>query len=311
MEDQPSGDNVQENGNEPSPTASKSIKEPTGDATQQVRGESTNQQIANLEDRIRSAEKWMIGLTGAIAFFALCSVIVGFLQWSVIKSGGKDTRSLADAAKTQAAQMTNVSDAADKIKNAAQNMVAQDQRIADNSEAALKATTKQAKSALDSSIDSSHLDQRAWLVVSTLAISAEPSQEDGASVTVSLANTGRTPALKLINQSKLFFLDIDPAGANFNLPTNPRSRAIVPPGVSGVQFTTGKLKFKSLSQVGLYESGVYKVYVQALIRYRDVFGKSHWTSVCAYHTYGARLDYFQFCEHGNEVDGEQAQEQPN
>ena len=59
-----------------------------------------------IEDRIRGAEKWMIWLTAAIAFFGLCAVVVGVLQWNAMKgqltemrSGGIDTHTLAETSK--------------------------------------------------------------------------------------------------------------------------------------------------------------------------------------------------------------------
>lgn len=58
----------------------------------------------------------MIWLTGAIAFFGLCTVIVGFLQWNAMKgqlsemhSGGVDTHTLAEAAKRQADKTETIS----------------------------------------------------------------------------------------------------------------------------------------------------------------------------------------------------------
>jgi hypothetical protein len=38
-----------------------------------------------LEDRIHRAERWMIWLTAAIAFFGLCSVVVAWLQWCAMQ----------------------------------------------------------------------------------------------------------------------------------------------------------------------------------------------------------------------------------
>ena len=63
----------------------------------------------------------------AIAFFALCAVIVGLLQWSAMsgqlgemKSSGKDTRDLAEAAKTSAdAAKSAAKTAADTLESAA------------------------------------------------------------------------------------------------------------------------------------------------------------------------------------------------
>jgi hypothetical protein len=87
----------------------------------------------------------------------LTAVIAGtsYLQWREIRSGGTDTHDLAVAAKTQADKMQDMSDAADKIRQAAENMVTQEQRIAGNAQQTLKATTRQAKTALDASIAAS------------------------------------------------------------------------------------------------------------------------------------------------------------
>jgi hypothetical protein len=75
----------------------------------QVGKENMNTTIQNLGDELHKAERWMIWLTGAIAFFGLCTVVVAALQWSAIKgqlgemkSGGVDTHDLAVAAKKQA-----------------------------------------------------------------------------------------------------------------------------------------------------------------------------------------------------------------
>jgi isopentenyl phosphate kinase len=51
-----------------------------------------------------------------------------------IHTGGSDTHTLAQAADTQAKKMIDMSNAADKIRQAAENMVTQDQRIADNAQ---------------------------------------------------------------------------------------------------------------------------------------------------------------------------------
>ncbi len=79
--------------NNPNPPAAQGI------SRQEVRSE-----VQNIEDRVKRAERWMIGLTGAIALFALCSVIVGILQWCAMSgqltemhNGGIDTHDLAQS----------------------------------------------------------------------------------------------------------------------------------------------------------------------------------------------------------------------
>lgn len=77
----------------------------------------------------------------------LTGVIAGtsYFQWREIHSGSSDTHTLAVAADTQAKKMADMSTAADKIRQAAENMVAQEQRIADNSKAANDASNAQSR----------------------------------------------------------------------------------------------------------------------------------------------------------------------
>src|SRR5260370_20395908 len=53
-------------------------------AAQPVGGQPNNTEIQSLKDEVRVAEKWMIWLTGAIAFFGLCTIGVGILQLLVM-----------------------------------------------------------------------------------------------------------------------------------------------------------------------------------------------------------------------------------
>jgi hypothetical protein len=48
------------------------------------------------------------------------------------------------------------------------------------------------------------------------------------------------------------------------------------------------------------------LYFHAILRYKDVFKKEHWTTVCAIHTYGHPLDDFTYCEEGNGMDSGEA-----
>jgi len=73
--------------------------------------------ISSLQDEIKRGEKWMIWLTGAMAFFALSTVIVGILQWNVMSrqldemhTTGKDTHDLAVATGSYAADMKTLAE---------------------------------------------------------------------------------------------------------------------------------------------------------------------------------------------------------
>jgi hypothetical protein len=58
--------------------------DPTTKDTKPISDDSAKKKIEDFETRLRRAEKWMIGLTGAIAVFALGGVIVGLFQWNVM-----------------------------------------------------------------------------------------------------------------------------------------------------------------------------------------------------------------------------------
>jgi hypothetical protein len=128
----------------------------------------------------------------------LYSVFAGW-QLYEIHSGAKDTHDLAIHAKEQANKMKDMSDAADKIRQASEGMVKQEQRIADNAKSALDASNRQAKTALDASIAASHSDQRAYVTLGrqdgTVAEVIMPKTEAAkAALIVYFQNTGHLPA---------------------------------------------------------------------------------------------------------------------
>jgi hypothetical protein len=51
-----------------------------------------------------------------------------------------------------------------------------------------------------------------------------------------------------------------------------------------------------------YKDNKVRVYFTGRINYNDVFGRPHWTTFCAYHTYGQDLKLFNVCPTGNEMD---------
>jgi hypothetical protein len=133
-----------------------------------------DKRITDLEDRIRRGEKWMIWLTGAIAFFALCQFGVAVFQYVY---GGEQT---------------------DRI-------IAADERLA----TAMENSVKEAGKSLDATIDNFHLDQRAWLGPNEML---PPPFMDGnrrvymkggeqAQYAVIITNTGKTPAKKVIQST--------------------------------------------------------------------------------------------------------------
>lgn len=283
MQNQPSGKQLEEVDDGQTLNASALIKNPTGSDVQEEGNHATQGEIAKLEDRIRGAEKWMIWLTGAIALFALGSVVVGVLQWSVIKSGGTDTHTLAVAAQTQAINMRNMSDAADKISQAAQDMVKQEQRIADNAQRALNASNKQSQRVLNANIAESQLDQRAWVGIVSLPPPKDLTLGQKATFGVIFNNTGKTPALKVMGmiaespfpQNQSFVVNYPPMSSESSI-------AVIQPGTQQSVWTEPQPQVNTEASIASIKDGRVIIYFYGQITYEDIFGRTHHTHFCGW-----------------------------
>jgi hypothetical protein len=178
------------------------------------------------------------------------------------------------------------------------------------SKAALDATIAQSKASLDTTIKNAQDEERAWLTAAGFKLSEEPTLNKGFTVTVTVINTGRTPALDLTDQAVLASWPGQPPRVSFVLPPNPVSKAILAPGPTNMSFTSAPLILTTDIQMSAYTAKANHIYVQALVRYTDAFKRLHWTRICADHISGTPLDVFQYCTEGNEIDQE-GQTNPN
>lgn len=172
----------------------------------------------------------------------------------------------------------------------------------------LKATLTQGRDALDISTKNSQLDQRPWTTVARFVLSAEP--EDGKEFQVQYwpQNTGKTPSLSQTNQSKLYLWFGEPQ-MTFPELNKTASIIILPPSSENINSKTTPWKPES-NLVKLYRAKTLNLYIHILIRYRDIFGTPHWTTVCAFHIYGNALSDFSYCHDGNEMDSNQNKSDP-
>ena len=135
-------------------------------------------------DRIKKSERLMIGLTAVIALTGIWGGYVVYWQLKVtegqlteMQTGSADTKIIAGAAKTQADNTKKLADATESLAESTRNSVAQ------------------GKAALDASIETSRLDQRAWVgVVAARNPIVKPGFPVG--LEVKYVNTGKTPAFK-------------------------------------------------------------------------------------------------------------------
>jgi hypothetical protein len=254
-------------------------------------------------------------LTAAMAFFALCSVVVAGLQWKEMHDGGADTRALAMAAQDQA-KATNtlaakaIQQATDTHELAAQakEQVSRTEQLAANMKtqadytkiiaseavveaAAAKTEAKTGEVAADAALTSSkvnqselELTQRPWL---TAAIAVSPaglqcsSDECGFWLHVAVTNNGHTRAEKmfiLIGASPLLGVrDTEPARQKL-CDSKP-----VDPAYSGETLFPGETTEKDsevdVSRAEYSVSGLMFIDPMVCIAYRSSFNDTpYWTA---------------------------------
>lgn len=205
-----------------------------------------------------------VGLLGAALTIRVLTYTLQEMQ-----SGSEDTHELAIAAKIQAQKMQSMSTAADKIRKASEDMVGQDQRIADSTQKAMNASNTQSKTALDATIAASALDERAWIGIGAFRVIQF--DKDGFKVDIEMRNSGKTPALDVSESAKYgwnFSLDNGPQEVWFmSLPGNPAEA--IPPGGSHINHLI--VGADSLAPgYDSIKSKAYRIYVFGRIKYTDI-----------------------------------------
>jgi hypothetical protein len=232
---------------------------------------------------------------------------------------GADTHDLAVAAGKQAEKMNSMSDAADKIRQAAEGMVTQEQRIADNAQKSLDASNRQSKAALDSSIAAFRLEQRAWVGVSAASlVQFEPDKP--IRIDVAFLNTGKTPALRAYASNgyalSRAYLKEPPSTSIAQiekiLPTKPvhslppNGTFIAPlglqpsagPSAAPEEWASYNILRESYPAI---KDRVQMLYVFGEYRYRDINNRPHTTKFCLFIS-DPDAKQLQFCEGFNEMD---------
>ncbi len=168
----------------------------------------------------------MICLTGAMALFAFCSVVVGYFQWSVMngqlgemKSASADTKQLVTAAKQQAAdtaalvlqtreQVNRTNELAERMKEQADQtkIIASEAKI---QAAATLRTAEAASKSADTGQRQLDLSERPWLTV-TATMRENPTFNPLGLLTMvnlSITNVGHTPAALVLSDARLILDD--------------------------------------------------------------------------------------------------------
>jgi hypothetical protein len=174
-----------------------------------------------------------------------------------------------------------------------------------------KVLAEQDRSALDATLKASQLDQRPWVYIVRWKLSEDPTANKEFTIILGPINTGKTPAFDLMTISEISAGAEEPsiltdiAGHAAKTSKTPPSYGILPPsstgGIVNFHYSTGTLKFDE-AQLAAYHAGVFNIYIQSIINYRDTFGQQYQARVCAYHAYGMPLDELSLCRQGNSID---------
>jgi hypothetical protein len=167
---------------------------------------------------------------------------------------------------------------------------------------------RQSKQALDASIASSRLDQRAW--VGSMQVTGIPEVGKTYDINVVFGNTGKTPALDVITQAREIPVH---TGSKFvpafdKEPTFTQSRTTLFPNQIATSVVKGSKDVAATqSDVDfINQSKEVTIYVIGRVCYKDVFGESHWARFCEIYSPAGKA--YISCTEYNEIDKEQTRD---
>lgn len=272
---------------------------------------ATAGQLTEVGEKMTGFERATLRWAKVAVAMSFLAVIFVCAQWYEMHEGGKDTHTLAQSANTQAAKMDSMSDAATKIQQAADGMFAQEKRLADDTEKSLKASNAESEKVLNASIAASQLDQRAWVSIIGEKLSKEPAANEELSITYTLYNSGKTPALKMEGREGIFVgffdgPDGEPPIPDWKSVPTQKGAILFPGTVSGVLKETIGASKVTEPIVTAYDTlgSRSAIYLRVHVDYDDVFGRHHWVETCVKHRKGNALDAFDQCATGIGIDQE-------
>jgi len=153
------------------------------------------------------------------------------------------------------------------------------------------------------------VDQRAWVSPVHLLLTTDPAEafpgivNPNAGIVVLrilLQNTGKTPAIEYRVQPDVLVSDHVPPCIKEIKPET--MKGILPPNATATTFNY-EITFRiSTEEIRQYHVRKGNLYVSGLVRYKDIFGKDHWTQFCRFRHSGEAADTFYTCESCNEMD---------
>jgi hypothetical protein len=223
----------------------------------------------------------MVITTAIVAFGTFFYVIVAIFQWSLMKESSYQTGLQIN------------------------KLLEESRRMADTS----AETAKHAKSALDTTIAHSHLEQRAWVGISNLA---SATFDDGNSkvfvkenhqskLNFVFINTGKTPAINVQTNINTQMLKSDKNPPSAIFPDETDRGTVLQPGMEILNsITVPRNRNATKKEVDDLINGKVVLHITGSVTYTDIFKRPHWSTFCL--QICSDLTAFNWCKAGNETD---------
>lgn len=245
--------------------------------TTRQRREDEQHEFARTQVQTNRRLAWF---TGALVVATFFTIAVGIWQGSISQKSANAAKDAAQIAKDtlEATKNANAQQRLDNIASAADAKLLADR------------TAAQADKSLQATIDNFHLQQRAWVTVTSMS-AKKLEIGDVTTAKVDIKNTGTAPAFDVeirVNDSvelKGHKLQIGYGDTNKNPPA---SRGVLPPGGEAnataperlINGTTTVYKAEQ-TYINALVSGEAVYTVFGIIKYKDVFRAPHQTTFCA------------------------------
>lgn len=283
------------------PTASVSANlDPNKEPTSQEREKPDNQRDSFLK-KLRNL------LTDPKALLEIIGLAVLITYTHYAGQQAESARVSAEAAKTAAESAQGaLTETRIGREHAAREAQHARELTATQTQEGIEASTQQNMATLDVNIEASRNDQRAWLGVTDFKLTKEPVIGEDTTVTFSIQNTGKTPALKVAVRTAMAIQSGEMGVPDWGLFGQTPTNAILFPGMS-IRDVTAKIDSLSVTREALVPYSIMQLVPNEIdfrirLDYDDVFGRSHWTQACGRHKPATALDKFDQCLVGIGVD---------
>lgn len=231
-----------------------------------------------------TATVWMAVFTFALAATSILTIWVLINQLKEMREGGIDTHALAQATEASAKAASDQAGAAQKFADTAKDINGGISRAADQ----LGAASKNARVSIKATQDAMHLEQRAWIGVTSIHLIEDMKAEKPIGVVAVMINSGRTVALDMKNtmivHTNVGYLDIADYATHPTEKSGQIKFGLKAPVMN--MFPTQTMNLPGYSGVANAEAveaihdGRRLVYAFGWITYKDIFNKPHETRFC-------------------------------